>query len=172
MKRMIYNWSFIIIKLPLFHFSSLTLPQTIGQVSVEKLADYILVKTTFGFSLAWDGISGIYLKISEELKGKSCGLCGNYNGIQSDDFIIQQGKGSRRNVLILLTSFPFTSQAVCTQKGTTCPRLGKISSYNLTVLEVLSEVWMEKYIFMSCLKTISYFIFAKLRYRTYSCNKY
>ncbi|KAF6120779.1 otogelin like [Phyllostomus discolor] len=69
---------------------SLTLPQTIGQISVEKLADYILVKTTFGFSLAWDGISAIYLKISEEHKGKSCGLCGNYNGIQSDDFIIHQ----------------------------------------------------------------------------------
>nr|XP_023423412.1 otogelin-like protein [Cavia porcellus] len=69
---------------------SLTLPQTIGQVFIEKLADYILVKTTFGFSLAWDGISGIYLKLSEEHKGKSCGLCGNYNDIQSDDFIIQQ----------------------------------------------------------------------------------
>lgn len=68
------------------------LPQTIGQVFIEKLADYILVKTTFGFSLAWDGISGIYLKLSQEHKGKSCGLCGNYNGIQSDDFIIQQGK--------------------------------------------------------------------------------
>ncbi|TKC43524.1 hypothetical protein EI555_011021, partial [Monodon monoceros] len=69
---------------------SLTLPQTIGQVFIEKLADYILVKTTFGFSLAWDGISGIYLKLSEEHKGKSCGLCANYNDIQSDDFIIQQ----------------------------------------------------------------------------------
>ncbi|KAF3825973.1 hypothetical protein GH733_006087 [Mirounga leonina] len=69
---------------------SLTLPQTIGQVFIEKLADYILVKTTFGFSLAWDGVSGIYLKLSQEHKGKSCGLCGNYNGIQSDDFIIQQ----------------------------------------------------------------------------------
>ncbi|XP_012511764.1 PREDICTED: otogelin-like protein [Propithecus coquereli] len=69
---------------------SLTLPQTIGQVFIEKLADYILVKTTFGFSLAWDGISGIYLKLSEDHKGKPCGLCGNYNGIQSDDFIIQQ----------------------------------------------------------------------------------
>ncbi|MBZ3881922.1 Otogelin-like protein [Sciurus carolinensis] len=68
----------------------LTLPQTIGQVFIEKLADYILVKTTFGFSLAWDGISGIYLKLSEEHNGKSCGLCGNHNYIQSDDFIIQQ----------------------------------------------------------------------------------
>uniref|UniRef100_A0A8I3RW39 Otogelin like n=2 Tax=Canis lupus familiaris TaxID=9615 RepID=A0A8I3RW39_CANLF len=69
---------------------SLTLPQTIGQIFIEKLADYILVKTTFGFSLAWDGISAVYLKLSQEHKGKSCGLCGNYNDIQSDDFIIQQ----------------------------------------------------------------------------------
>lgn len=59
---------------------------------LEKVADYILVKTTFGFSLAWDGISGIYLKLSEEHRGKSCGLCANYNGIQSDDFVILQGK--------------------------------------------------------------------------------
>ena len=82
----------------MFCFSSLTLPQTIGRVFIEKLADYILVKTTFGFSLAWDGISGVYLKLSEEHKGKSCGLCANYNGIQSDDFIIQQGEpGRRRN---------------------------------------------------------------------------
>lgn len=88
----------ITLKLPLFYFSSLTLPQTVGQVFIEKLADYILVKTTFGFSLAWDGISGIYLKLSQEHKGKSCGLCGNYNDIQSDDFIIQQGKCSGRNV--------------------------------------------------------------------------
>ncbi|KAM7328139.1 hypothetical protein ACRRTK_012231 [Alexandromys fortis] len=69
---------------------SLSLPQTVGQVYIEKLADYILVKTTFGFSLAWDGISGVYLKLSEEHRGKSCGLCANYNGIQSDDFMIQE----------------------------------------------------------------------------------
>ncbi|XP_073940124.1 otogelin-like protein isoform X9 [Castor canadensis] len=69
---------------------SFKLPQTIGQVFIEKLADYILVKTPFGFSMAWDGISGIYLKLSEEHKGKPCGLCGNYNDIQSDDFIIQE----------------------------------------------------------------------------------
>uniref|UniRef100_A0A8C0J7V9 Otogelin like n=1 Tax=Chelonoidis abingdonii TaxID=106734 RepID=A0A8C0J7V9_CHEAB len=67
----------------------LTLPQTIGNVFIERLADYILVKTTFGFSLAWDGSSGIYIKLTEEHKGKPCGLCGNYNGNKSDDLIIQ-----------------------------------------------------------------------------------
>ncbi|XP_019370333.1 PREDICTED: otogelin-like protein [Gavialis gangeticus] len=67
----------------------LTLPQTIGNVFFERLADYILVKTTFGFSLAWDGSSGIYMKLTEEHKGKPCGLCGNFNGNKSDDLIIQ-----------------------------------------------------------------------------------
>uniref|UniRef100_A0A8C8VMY6 Otogelin like n=1 Tax=Pelusios castaneus TaxID=367368 RepID=A0A8C8VMY6_9SAUR len=70
----------------------LTLPQTIGNVFIERLADYILVKTTFGFSLAWDGSSGIYIKLTEEHKGKPCGLCGNYNRNKSDDLIIQNSE--------------------------------------------------------------------------------
>ncbi|XP_053262546.1 otogelin-like protein [Podarcis raffonei] len=67
----------------------LRLPQTIGNVFIERLADYILVKTTFGFSLAWDGSSGIYIKLTEEHQGKTCGLCGNYNSNSSDDLVIQ-----------------------------------------------------------------------------------
>ncbi|NXX87877.1 OTOGL protein, partial [Centropus bengalensis] len=70
-------------------FSRLTLPQTVGNAFFERLADYILVKTTFGFSLAWDGNSGIYIKLTEEHKGKPCGLCGNFNGNKYDDLILQ-----------------------------------------------------------------------------------
>nr|XP_033808517.1 otogelin-like protein isoform X3 [Geotrypetes seraphini] len=72
----------------------LILPQTIGNVFIERLADYILVKTTFGFSLAWDGNSGVYIKLTEEFKGKPCGLCGNFNGDRSDDLIAQHNKHS------------------------------------------------------------------------------
>ncbi|XP_064365622.1 otogelin-like protein [Dromaius novaehollandiae] len=67
----------------------LALPQTVGNVFLERLADYILVKTTFGFSLAWDGNSGIYIKLTEDHKGKPCGLCGNFNGNKFDDLILQ-----------------------------------------------------------------------------------
>uniref|UniRef100_A0A8B9GWV8 Otogelin-like n=1 Tax=Astyanax mexicanus TaxID=7994 RepID=A0A8B9GWV8_ASTMX len=63
----------------------LTLPQTVHNVFIERLADYILVKSTFGFSLAWDGSSGVYLKMTESHKGRPCGLCGNYNDDGSDD---------------------------------------------------------------------------------------
>ncbi|XP_069629733.1 otogelin-like protein isoform X6 [Haliaeetus albicilla] len=67
----------------------LMLPQTVGNAFLERLADYILVKTTFGFSLAWDGNSGIYIKLTEDHKGKPCGLCGNFNGNKDDDLILQ-----------------------------------------------------------------------------------
>ncbi|XP_068787387.1 otogelin-like protein [Struthio camelus] len=67
----------------------LALPQTVENVFLERLADYILVKTTFGFSLAWDGNSGIYIKLTEDHKGKTCGLCGNFNGNKFDDLILQ-----------------------------------------------------------------------------------
>ncbi|XP_059672138.1 otogelin-like protein [Gavia stellata] len=70
----------------------LILPQTVGNAFLERLADYILVKTTFGFSLAWDGNSGIYIKLTEDHKGKPCGLCGNFNGNKYDDLILQNSE--------------------------------------------------------------------------------
>ncbi|KAM7396657.1 hypothetical protein PAMP_019683 [Pampus punctatissimus] len=69
----------------------LSLPQTIGGVFIERLADYLLVKSVFGFSLAWDGGSGVYLKMSEEHQGAPCGLCGNFNHLASDDLTTARG---------------------------------------------------------------------------------
>ncbi|XP_056138191.1 otogelin-like protein [Lampris incognitus] len=69
----------------------LSLPQTVGSVFIERLADYLLVKSVFGFSLAWDGGSGVYLKMSEEHQGTSCGLCGNFNHLASDDLTTARG---------------------------------------------------------------------------------
>ncbi|XP_078505406.1 otogelin-like protein [Lissotriton helveticus] len=74
--------------------SRVILPQTIENVFIERLADYILVKTTFGFSLAWDGSSGVYIKLTDDHKGKPCGLCGNFNGNTSDDLIKQNNEYS------------------------------------------------------------------------------
>uniref|UniRef100_G3PI95 Otogelin-like n=1 Tax=Gasterosteus aculeatus aculeatus TaxID=481459 RepID=G3PI95_GASAC len=70
------------------------LPQTVGGVFIERLADYLLVKSVFGFSLAWDGGSGVYLKMSEEHLGGPCGLCGNFNHLASDDLTTARGKTS------------------------------------------------------------------------------
>lgn len=78
----------------------LSLPHTIGGVFIERLADYLLVKSVFGFSLAWDGGSGVYLKMSEEHQGAPCGLCGNFNNIAGDDLTTARGKS---NALVLFS---------------------------------------------------------------------
>ncbi|KAM4748838.1 otogelin-like protein [Rhinophrynus dorsalis] len=83
----------------------LLLPQTIENVFIERLADYILVKTTFGFSLAWDGGSGIYIKLAEDHKGKPCGLCGNFNGNWSDDLILQHTGESTEDIAMFGNSW-------------------------------------------------------------------
>lgn len=70
----------------------LSLPHTVGGVFIERLADYLLVKSVFGFSLAWDGGSGVYLKMSEEHQGGPCGLCGNFNHLAGDDLTTARGK--------------------------------------------------------------------------------
>uniref|UniRef100_A0A8C9ETU5 Otogelin like n=1 Tax=Pavo cristatus TaxID=9049 RepID=A0A8C9ETU5_PAVCR len=87
---------------PSVYFFRLTLPQTVGNVFFERLADYILVKTTFGFSLAWDGNSGIYIKLTEDHHGKPCGLCGNFNGDKYDDLILQNSKSTNLKIIMLV----------------------------------------------------------------------
>uniref|UniRef100_A0A674CG96 Otogelin-like protein n=1 Tax=Salmo trutta TaxID=8032 RepID=A0A674CG96_SALTR len=74
------------------HQGGRSLPQTIGGVFIERLADYLLVKSVFGFSLAWDGESGVYLKMSEQHHGTPCGLCGNYNNLPNDDLTTARGE--------------------------------------------------------------------------------
>ncbi|XP_056430430.1 otogelin-like protein isoform X1 [Hyla sarda] len=83
----------------------LLLPQTVENVFIERLADYILVKTTFGFSLAWDGGSGIYIKLTEDHRGKPCGLCGNFNGNWSDDLIIQHTEETTEDIALFANSW-------------------------------------------------------------------
>ncbi|KAG9490463.1 hypothetical protein GDO78_006026, partial [Eleutherodactylus coqui] len=83
----------------------LLLPQTVESVFIERLADYILVKTTFGFSLAWDGGSGIYIKLTEDHKGKPCGLCGNFNGNWSDDLILQHTEETTEDIALFANSW-------------------------------------------------------------------
>ena len=72
---------------------------------IERLADYLLVKSVFGFSLAWDGGSGIYLKMSEEHHGAPCGLCGNFNQLAGDDLITSRGKTA---LIGHSSSYPFS----------------------------------------------------------------
>ncbi|XP_048463275.1 otogelin-like protein [Rhincodon typus] len=73
------------------HGQRVQLPYVIGNLKFEQIAGYILVRHHHGFSLAWDGSSGAYVKINVDYVGKVCGLCGNFNGNMHDDLYTSYG---------------------------------------------------------------------------------
>ncbi|XP_009461058.1 PREDICTED: otogelin [Nipponia nippon] len=68
------------------------LPYIIGNLHIQKLAGYFLVRHQYAFTLAWDGVSAVYIKMAPEYLGKTHGLCGNNNAILQDDLETSYGK--------------------------------------------------------------------------------
>lgn len=65
---------------------SLQLPHHIHELRLERISHYVLATQQLGFTLAWDGGSGsVYIKLSPEFVGRTCGLCGNFNADVRDD---------------------------------------------------------------------------------------
>ncbi|NXW74070.1 OTOG protein, partial [Hirundo rustica] len=68
------------------------LPYVIGNLHIQKLAGYFLVRHQYAFTLAWDGTSAVYIKMAPEYLGKTHGLCGNNNAILQDELETSYGK--------------------------------------------------------------------------------
>nr|XP_044609024.1 LOW QUALITY PROTEIN: otogelin [Equus asinus] len=68
------------------------LPHVMGSVRLQRLAGYVLVRHQSAFTLAWDGASAVYIKMSPEFLGWTHGLCGNNNADPQDDLVTSYGK--------------------------------------------------------------------------------
>ncbi|TRY85791.1 hypothetical protein DNTS_014593 [Danionella cerebrum] len=76
-----------------FKGQSVQLPHHIHDVELERISDYIMVSQPQGFTLAWQGLTGsVYIKMSPEFVGHTCGLCGNFNADTQDDLKTSYGK--------------------------------------------------------------------------------
>ncbi|XP_050971216.1 mucin-5AC [Labeo rohita] len=68
-----------------------TLPFSSSEVFIEKMASYILVKAVFGLEAMWNEDDSFMVKLDEKYTNQTCGLCGDFNGIEVYNEFISDG---------------------------------------------------------------------------------
>lgn len=72
--------------------SRIKLPFTIpNRVNVKESENGVIVDTSIGIQLLWNGNSFLQVQVPPTYKNKLCGLCGNYNEKSSDDLKLRIG---------------------------------------------------------------------------------
>ncbi|XP_056137639.1 von Willebrand factor isoform X2 [Lampris incognitus] len=67
-------------------------PMHYGRLRIQRsVQSSVRVKFREDFRLDWDGRGRVLLKLGPAWAGRTCGLCGNYNGNQGDDFLSGAG---------------------------------------------------------------------------------
>lgn len=69
----------------------ISMPFSSGTLRIEHQGYSALVTTGIGIKLLWDGDSFLEVAVPYKLQGRLCGLCGNFNGNLSDDFVTRRG---------------------------------------------------------------------------------
>uniref|UniRef100_A0A8C3PP65 VWFD domain-containing protein n=1 Tax=Calidris pygmaea TaxID=425635 RepID=A0A8C3PP65_9CHAR len=72
------------------HHLPVTLSQ--GRVWVHQHGMDVLLQTDFGLVIRYDLLHHVTVTVPQSYQGHLCGLCGNYNGQQDDDFLLPGGQ--------------------------------------------------------------------------------
>lgn len=70
---------------------AVSLPVAVGHVRVTAEGRNMILQTTKRLRLLFDGDAHILISIPSSFHGRLCGLCGNFNGNWSDDFVLPSG---------------------------------------------------------------------------------
>nr|XP_020037419.1 IgGFc-binding protein [Castor canadensis] len=70
---------------------AVTLPVAVGNVRVTAEGRNMILQTTKRLRLLFDGDAHILMSIPSPFHGRVCGLCGNFNGNWTDDFVLPDG---------------------------------------------------------------------------------
>ncbi|XP_062968659.1 IgGFc-binding protein [Cynocephalus volans] len=70
---------------------AVALPVAMGPVRVTAEGRNMVLQTTKGLWLLFDGDAHVLMSIPSPFRGRICGLCGNFNGNWSDDFVLPSG---------------------------------------------------------------------------------
>ncbi|XP_003505295.2 IgGFc-binding protein-like isoform X1 [Cricetulus griseus] len=70
---------------------SVTLPVVVSSLYITIESRNMLLQTKRGLKILFDGDNHILMSIPSPFHGRLCGLCGNFNGNQSDDLMLPSG---------------------------------------------------------------------------------
>ncbi|XP_023393677.1 IgGFc-binding protein [Pteropus vampyrus] len=70
---------------------TVALPVAVGHVRVTAEGRNMVLQTTKKLRLLFDGDAHVLISIPSSFRGRLCGLCGNFNGNWSDDFVLPSG---------------------------------------------------------------------------------
>ncbi|XP_067345254.1 alpha-tectorin-like isoform X2 [Channa argus] len=62
-----------------------------SHVSIYASGRRVFVNADFGLSVTYDGSSTVFVSVPANYRGRTCGLCGNFNGNPNDDFRTPSG---------------------------------------------------------------------------------
>ncbi|KYO24643.1 hypothetical protein Y1Q_0021927 [Alligator mississippiensis] len=74
-----------------------TLPLSLddGKLWANQEGNNIIIQAASGLQVLYDTSSYVLVTVPSTYQGRLCGLCGNYNGDESDDFLLPTGKGTQ-----------------------------------------------------------------------------
>ncbi|XP_068115921.1 mucin-2-like [Hyperolius riggenbachi] len=58
----------------------------VAPYKLRYMGIYLVIEVDNGLILMWDRKTSIFIKLSKDFEGKVCGLCGNYDGKEKNDF--------------------------------------------------------------------------------------
>ncbi|XP_037941774.1 BMP-binding endothelial regulator protein-like [Teleopsis dalmanni] len=98
--------------------SRVVMPYSQGSIlSIERSPEGILLKTSLGINIEWDGNNFLQVMVPATYKHKLCGLCGNYNGIGRDDLTSRDGSNhSEKEIWRFANSWKVGGPKSCSRK--------------------------------------------------------
>ncbi|XP_029640374.1 mucin-2 [Octopus sinensis] len=67
--------------------SIISLPHQVGDLELSEIANYTVVKGIDDLIILYDGLSSVYAFAPPQMLGKLCGLCGQFDGNKTNEFV-------------------------------------------------------------------------------------